>query len=504
MNKSDLQNIKVYLNPRNMTLPVRQKIAEYFLLFVVSFTHLLLFSLWTSPLYKYWYGCDASFFTLVGRGITEGKIPYRDFFDLKGPYFFFVEALGQLFAKARLGAFIIQVPFAFASIILIYEISLMFISKKKTIFVITVYLWSFITTLWGGNTLEEFALPLSLLCLYLTLRMLYCKKVAASDIPVYIPLLLGLTTGIDLFSKISVAAPVLGIIATIIFFDLIDRNYSALAVFFLYLLAGIALSILPLLIYFGANSSLSDMFFCVFKLGFSRSTDYYEAFNITWELKLSGCVFAFVFAIIHKKKINREIGTMIMAMSAATYLLLHLGTPYYYYFTTVFPCLLLALIMFLKVYDPIIINESIKQTICICLLAIYAFYYVPSGLGTVRTVMYEQNTSYEDYHNACNEMAQLIPECDRNSVMSFMTDMQWFEATQITPCNKYVVNLPFFIALHPEALNEIIDMFDNAPPKWLVIGNDFEANLPDIASNVDMMYECVFENQSGALYLLQE
>ena len=45
---------------------------------------------------------------------------------------------------------------------------------------------------------------------------------------------------------------------------------------------------------------MTDLIECVFKLGFSRSTNYYESFNLTWELKLSGCVFAFIFAILVK------------------------------------------------------------------------------------------------------------------------------------------------------------------------------------------------------------
>ena len=503
MEIKDLSNIKVYLNPKNATLHVKQKIIEYIILFIVSTTHLFLFSLWTSPFYKYWYGCDASFFTLVGRGITEGKIPYRDFFDLKGPYFFFIEALGQLMAKARLGAFLIQIPFAFASLVLIYEICLLFISKKQSIFILIVYLWGFITTLWGGNTVEEFALPLSLICLYFVLKCVYKDKLRFNELPLWLAMLMGLTFGIDLFSKISIAAPVLGIIAPIIFYMLIKKQWKDLLTFLLYVILGIFVSFLPLLLYFGSTGTLTDMLHCVFVLGFSRSLDYYEAFNITWELKLSGCVFAFIFSILHRNRISKEIGSIIMAMSAATYLLLHLGTPYYYYFTTVYPCLVLALIMFIKVYDPLIFPESLKQGICVALFLIFLFYYVPSGLNTVRTCLYDKDNSEEAYHIACNEMASLIPESDRNSVMSFMIDMQWFEATQITPCCRYVVNLPFFIALDDNVLPEILDMFDKNPPKWVVIGNDFEINLPEISEVIDQRYECVFDNNSGHLYLLQ-
>ena len=497
--------IKATLNPNIDKLPVRQRIAEYIGLFLASTLHLLVFSFWTSPFYKLWYGCDASFFTLVGRGITEGKVPYRDFFDLKGPYFFFIEALGQLLAKSRLGAFIIQVPFAFASLVLVYEISLLFISKKKSLFVCAVYLWGNITTLWGGNTLEEFILPLSLACLYIVLRKIVNENMSLNELPLTYMTVLGAAVGICLFSKISCGAPVLGIIAAVIFSDLTDKNIKHLLVNLLYLAFGLALSALPVIIYFGANSALNEMFFCVFKLGFSRSTNYYESFNITWELKLSGAVLAFMFAILARARINRNISIILMAMSAATWLLLHLGTPYFYYFTTVYPCLILAIALFLKIYNPIILFEDACQVVTICLFAIFLFYYVPTGLDSINTASADRSFySAEQFQQDAEDMGSLIPSYERDSVFSFMLDMQWFEANQITPCCRYVVNVPFFIELYPQAQTDILDMLDNNPPKWIVIGNDFVESLPEISQVVLDRYTCIYENSSGHLFLFDE
>ncbi len=497
--------IRAYVNPDLGNLPVRQKIMEYVGLFIVSLTHLLLFSLWTSPFYPLWYGCDSSFFTLVGRGILEGRVPYRDFFDLKGPYFFFVEAIGQLFAHDRIGAFIIQIPFAFASIVLIYEICLLFISKKKAIFVLIVYLWGHITTLWGGNTLEEFALPLSLLCLYIVLKEVALRRKSFNDLSFRTILLLGICLGIDVLAKISVSAPILGIIAAILYSDLTKKDLKRFFLNILYIILGVAFAALPVIIYFGMHGALTDLLFCVFKLGFSRGTDYYEQFNITWELKLSGCVFAFFFAILQRDRIQKEISVIIMAMSAATWLLLHLGTPFYYYFTTVYPALLLALIMFLKIYDPLIIFENKKQALTIALFFIYLCYYVPAGLDTVRTVIYDRYfESTNEYQQNAENIASLIPKYERDSVFSFMIDMQMFEATDMMPCCRYVVNLPFFIDLYPQAKDDILDMLENEPPKWLIIGDSFMENLPEIYESVMDKYECIYENSAGHLFRLQD
>ena len=493
---------KAEINPNIKSIPVKQRVLEYIILFLVSTTHLLLFSFWTSPFYKRWYGCDASFFTLVGRGITEGKVPYRDFFDLKGPYFFFIEALGQLMSKSRLGAFLIQVPFAFASLVLIYEIARLFISKKKSLFICAVYLWGNITTLWGGNTLEEFILPLSLGCLYLVLFHIVRKGESLQDIPLYCMVIFGAVLGISLFSKISCGAPVLGIIAGILFSNIVYKDWKHLLFNILYMILGFAIAAAPVIIYFGINSSLSDMFFCVFKLGFSRSTNYYESFNISWELKLSGAALAFIFSILGRKRLDKNISIILMAISAATWLLLHLGTPFYYYFTTVYPALILALTLFLKVYDPFIIFEDACQAVTVCLFAIFLFYYVPTGLEKVDTVLYHHDSFQADmFWQDASDLGMLIPECDRDSVYSFMTDMQWFEVNKITPCCRYVVNLPFFIELYPQAQDDIIDMLRHNPPKWIVIGDSFQENLPDIAEVVFQEYECISENSSGHLYL---
>ena len=73
---------ELFLKIKNRICGVSEKTVAwtiYAALLPVSAAFIYVFSLWTSPLYKNWYGCDASFFTLVGRGILEGKVPYRDF-----------------------------------------------------------------------------------------------------------------------------------------------------------------------------------------------------------------------------------------------------------------------------------------------------------------------------------------------------------------------------------------------------------------------------------------
>lgn len=442
---------------------------------------------------------------MVGRGILEGKVMYRDFYDLKGPYFFFLQSLSQIFFKARLGSFLFEIPFLTASAILIYEIAQLFVSKAKSLFILVIFYFCHITTLWGGNTLEEYALPVSLLCLYLILRDVVKNNLSFAKIPVAHSVIPGAVLGIFTLSKISVCAPVLGIVAAIFFVLLTSKQFKPLFRFVVFILAGFTLTVAPMIVYFSIKGCLDEMIHCVFEIGLSRSLDFGEQFNLKWELKSSGCIFAFIFAITHMKKLSKELSTILVAMSAATYLLLHLGTPFYYYFITVYPCLILAMALFLKLYNPLLIFENAKQAVCVLFFTVMLFYYVDAAGDSFYTAVYDyQQSHFDDYEKDAKDLASLIPEFERDSVFSFQTDMTWFECNQITPCCKYVVNLPFFLCLDPPIQDDILDTLKNEPPKWLIIGDDFNESMPEIAKYVMGNYECIYENSSGRLFLLEE
>ena len=234
---------------------------------------------------------------MVGRGITQGLVPYRDFFDLKGPYFFFIQALGQLLHRDRLGVYLIQIPFLWASLILIRKLCRLYLSKGKTIAVLFIFLAAHISILWGGNTLEEYMLPVNLLVVYLTIRYLKDHTLKEHSIPPYLPLVTGLCFGIILFAKITVAAPIMGICAAIGLSLLAYRKYKELFLFILYFILGVFIAAVPVFLYYAYHDCLLTMLYCVFEFAYLRSVDFSDPFTIKWELKLAACFFGFFVAV---------------------------------------------------------------------------------------------------------------------------------------------------------------------------------------------------------------
>ena len=137
----------------------------YLVLTLLSFGFLAFFSYYTSPLSSCDNGYDAAFFRLVGQGMTKGYLPYRDFFDMKGPYLFLIEYVGQVLSYGRLGIFIIQWVNLFTVLVIMCKIMERFniICRFLQFGLLLPLLFIAGFTVEGGNLTEEFSL-VPLLC----------------------------------------------------------------------------------------------------------------------------------------------------------------------------------------------------------------------------------------------------------------------------------------------------------------------------------------------------
>ena len=100
----------------------------YLLIFFIAFTFVLFNSATTSIKFNY-EGCDSSVFKMMGYVITEGGVPYVDYFDHKGPILYFINALGEIISP-QWGLFLIQIIFCF-----FIEIHSRFLNNKYTFIV---------------------------------------------------------------------------------------------------------------------------------------------------------------------------------------------------------------------------------------------------------------------------------------------------------------------------------------------------------------------------------
>ena len=100
-------------------------------IFLASVLFVFLFSMSTSPLYNS-LGDDSAIFQAVGRGWTEGLLPYVDLFENKGPLIFFVDAIGYMIYP-RSGILLLQVPMMYLSLLFAWRSLGLFLSGKAKV-----------------------------------------------------------------------------------------------------------------------------------------------------------------------------------------------------------------------------------------------------------------------------------------------------------------------------------------------------------------------------------
>ena len=510
----------------------------FFLALTVLFN--LFFSFWTSPYYENWYACDSSLFAMVGRGIVEGRTPYVDFYDLKGPYLFFINALGQLLHRGRLGIFLIEIPFGLIMNVFAWKLCRLYLSRIKSCFVMAVYLYSHVSTIWGGGTIEEYMMALNMVAIYLVVSFMKDHDLKTDTIPSIRIFFIGLFFGIMLFAKVTNAAPIIGMCLGITVILIRHKRYMELLRTIALFLLGAALAALPMVIFFALRGALAEMLYCVFVFGYMRSVGNGDPEMIIWEMQLLGAVFSFLVALLHfplkkdggtdetpdttggkvlrklkdiyagrgRPSLSCDMAILLAASGLVTYILLHIGSPWPYYFQTEEPVIILALTLLLNMYDPLVLFSNVREAVCLFVLFLFIIYFAFPGKDNLKMFIFKQNyTAYDDYYQDCKSIAGMIPQTDLDSVYSFGVHMAFYEITRITPCNKYPDSLTLFVTVKPSILDELLLFLDNTPPKWLVIGNeDFPGGyiMRTIMEKVNKKYTPVYNTNNGSLYRRKE
>ncbi len=167
---------------RSLSFPIDYKC--YLVLLVSTLVFLLLFSSSTSPFYVCPELYDSGVFQLIGKSWAQGKIPYVDIWDTKGPLVFFINAIGYWGGQRKIGVFVLQDIFLFASMAYAFKIISLEYNKRSALLLTLALMLYFANTCEGGNNVEEYVLPFLFISFYNICRWLrkienerdYCSR----------------------------------------------------------------------------------------------------------------------------------------------------------------------------------------------------------------------------------------------------------------------------------------------------------------------------------------
>ncbi|MCR5328135.1 MAG: hypothetical protein K6E12_04750 [Saccharofermentans sp.] len=518
MRKNAIKNIKLYL-----------------VCLLVAVLFAALYSTTTTPLLPEHWGYDSAFFILVGQGMTKGLMPYRDFFDMKGPYLFLLEYIGQLICYGRTGAFIVQCINLSICFYITCKTSDLFSKRRiwlhRLVAVIAVLLVP-VYSYEGGNLTEEYCLPWILGSLYFCLKYLKESEEKKSyKHSIWVSLFNGAAVGVICFIRITNAATIGAVLLTVFIVMLKKKEIKNALINLAMVFAGFAATCAVPCIFFAAKNMLGEMLEQVFLFGFAYSSEVgfaekfvnvITAFNFFLLLLLLPVTACFIY---------REKWYMKLLSIASAFLLLvaiTMGNAYYHYLTLFIPHVALAVFIAYKNGGKVLkVKKNIVCIVCFTILLAFNSVRIVTGASKAVFTVYSfviaqpyggaldgvtaklqsipsvaKHIYTGDENSDVLDIASHIPDEDKDSVYCFGDVLwsRWYGVTDTIPAYKYMDWQSHYIELIPGLEQEITSWIADEGSTYIVTVTGEEPVSDDINKAILENYSEEFANGSYTLY----
>ena len=511
-----------------------KNIKLYLICLILATLFVAVYSTTTTPLLAGRWGTDSAFFIIVGQGMGKGLLPYRDFFDMKGPYLFFLEFIGQKICVGRTGAFIIQCINLSVCLYIVSKMSDLFtrtfIWLHRILCLLPVFLIAAVT-FEGGNLTEEFCLPTILLSVYFCLKYFKDSEDTKNyKHPIWFSLYNGFAVGYICFIRITNAATIGAVLLTYFIFLLAKKEIRNALINLLMTAAGfIAACGIPC-IFFAAKNMLGEMLSQVFVFGVTYSSEismgekFVNVFT-TFKLFLLLLTVPVIACFIYREKWYMKM----LSISSTLLLLLAvtMGNAYMHYFTLLIPHVVMGMAIAYK--NSINFKNARKnKAFIVCLVLVFllnsvqffrstakgAFTFYSYSLLSSGKTMADVPDAIKSMPGATDniftgesnadalEIASHIPDAEKDSVYCFGDEYwsRWYGVTGIMPSYKYMDWHMNYLELMPELESEISSWIRNNGSTWIVTTNEEKPLSDEVFDAINENYEAEFANEAYTLY----
>ncbi len=459
-----------------MRIKNKHSVLAIILSSILSAFFVLIASYSTSPLYPGYFGYDSAQFQLLGKCWTEGIIPPLDIFDHKGPFIFFVNAIGYYISNSSCGILFVQFVFFTSTLIFLYKIATEYTKNNFLIFVAIFIVVIFLSTSYeGGNLTEEYCLPFLCFSVYCQIKYLNSHTTIH---PASYSILYGVTFGICLCTRVTNAIMVcsgMTVIFTLLFFK---RHYKNLVCNFLYFIVGVLFVCAPFCIYYFEKDGLYEAFYCAiianleykkymtsWLIGAKKSNclDYYNIFFPSY------CLFFASFFVYFRKK-YKLICYFCLASLLESYLFLS-GALYPHYAMIATPQLLLLLcelILAIKI-------KSLKNFLSYLLFLYCTLFIVVFSIRNISYFINKSNRIYMQCYQNGYEYEELISAINKkDNFVAYGGDslVQVYIKNKINPCYRYYILQEWHSQKIPKIKNEIIKSYSTCKALWILSDNN--------------------------------
>lgn len=463
---------------------------------IASVVGLLFFSCHTSPLYPNFFGYDSAIFSLLGKGIVEGKNLYVDLFDHKGPIIFFINALGHLLG-GRGGIFFIQCVSMLITVTFLFFTGRQLMKEKKyssfieMIFPFAGFFAAFFIAFQKGNLTEEYSLPFISGCCYMFIK--YTANIKeTSEHPIGFAVFYGVSLAflsmLRLNNAVTVGAGVLYIFICLI----IKKQYKNLLWNLLAGIVGMAIVFVPVFLYFYVHDSFDEMIYAAFIHNFviagntARSSEVFVPY-----IPMFICAVILGWKIIKTRAVD-SIDSLFAVIFALNLAALLIANRFMHYFVIFYPIYFLFLCRYIKPRKDWIFSVAVVLT-----MLLNTYQIADATMSSVKLVHINGNVRYS---TVSADMTK-IPENERDSVIGFEIQSADYLAGNIVPCYKYYTLQNTWSITNPQIAEDFVSYVADNTPLWLIMSKDHTNE--ELNEIINEEYGFQFENKYMTFYRLK-
>ncbi|WP_245206909.1 ArnT family glycosyltransferase [Bifidobacterium dentium] len=446
---------------------------------------------------------DQDFFQLVGRVWAEGGVPYRDIWDQKGPFIFFVNMLGWKLTGNGYGIVIIECVFILATMWLLWLIigtvngHEHHPDNRKPIYsyiISMLVLW--ICVLWiaiclpgSWNMTELFCLPFLAASAWLLLRSLFAYQghptgQGAWRVPSSWAYVHGLAFGVCFMTRLSNAVGVCVGLLVLTALLIIRRLWSNLGICILGFLSGVATFFIPFAVYFAAHDVFYEFMYgtILYNLHYAGGLAAAGIPNLSTLVLVFAVPFAMLLAgiirlIRHASITCYSIFLVLCAMmfAALFFKMFTIQTGSYLHYTVIdvvfLPSVLVPAAAFLR-------NKVSRIVALVCVTAALLGY---AGMRTY------QVTTWSEFDNTW--VAQLVKQ-SHGSIAFYNMNAMAYTLNDVKPAYPYAVFQDWQAEFSDDLRATIIDSYARPRTEMLVV-QQYGTLTPIIADILDTKYQFV-------------
>lgn len=403
---------------------------------------------------------DSSVFKYIGWSMTQGKVPYIELFDHKGPMIYFINYIGTIISQTN-GIWIIEFVFMCISLYFTYKLARKFTSKFAALLITLITFMPMRTYFDGGNLTEEYALPFQIIALNIFFDFfLHPEKYSGEkkedsvlkldfkwfNIPVFI---CGICFSCVLFLRPNMISVWFVFCIMVFMHCILEKKRQELIKFIISFIGGILVVAIPIAIYLICHGAWQDFVndYILFNMKYSNNTGKIDKLNVVTQfcsatvimLALVIMVIKTYYQLKNKKKWCFNFGYLIFMLMTILFASMS-GKYYRHYGMMIIPSLIYPYCIMYQFFE-----ERKESGVGLKLVAtsyLLITLIVPNGLNFVQNFLTKMANRYEQPYS--NKIIEYIKENteEEDFISVFGNRDNIYYLTNRQSVSKYSYQLP--------------------------------------------------------------